>query len=135
MAGLGYAGLAPFYLLAALAWLPEPSLQLFAQRGFGVYSLVILAFLAGSLWGSANVRDGADKISRLLVSNLLAVLGAVVLMVAMPLAAALMLAALHLAQLGYETANAPASWYLSLRCRLTWFSMPAYAVLITAQLV
>lgn len=70
MVGLGNAGLTPFYLFAGLSWVPIASVQMLAQRGFVVYSMVILAFLAGSLWGSANVRDGADKTSRLLASNL-----------------------------------------------------------------
>jgi hypothetical protein len=134
MARLGHAGLAPFYLFAALAWLPDTSLQAFSERGFILYSLVILAFLAGSLWGSANVRDGSDKISRLLASNLLAVLGAVVVMLAAPLVAAIMLAVLHLAQLWYETSRPTSRWYLSLRRRLTWLSLPAYALLLGSQL-
>lgn len=134
MARLGSAGLTPFYLFAALAWLPDTSLQAFSERGFVLYSLVILAFLAGSLWGSANVRRGSDKINRLLASNLLAVLGAVVVMIAAPPVAALILLLLHLAQLWYETSSATSRWYLSLRRRLTWLSMPAYGLLLSSQL-
>lgn len=135
MVGLGHAGLTPFYVFAGLAWVPGASVQALAQRGFVVYSLVILAFLAGSLWGSANVRDGADKTSRLLTSNLLAVLGAGVVILATPPVAALFLAILHLAQLRYEIANAAPGWYLSLRKRLTWLSMPAYALFLVALLL
>ena len=134
MARMGYAGVTPFYLLAVLALLPNSSMQAFGLRGFVLYSLVILAFLAGSLWGSANVRYGSDKQIRLVVSNMLAVLGAVVVMVAAPLVAAPILAVFHLALLSYETANASSSWYLSLRRRLTWLSMPAYGLLATALL-
>lgn len=135
MVGLGNAGLTPFYLFAGLSWVPIVSVQMLAQRGFVVYSMVILAFLAGSLWGSANVRDGADKTSRLLTSNLLAVLGAGVVILATPLIAAIILAGLHLAQLRYEIANAAPGWYLALRQRLTWLSMPAYALFLAAMLL
>ena len=133
MVGLGHAGLTPFYFFAGLSWWPDPAIQSVARHGFAVYALVILVFLAGSLWGSANVREGADKISRLLVSNLLAVLGAAVLIIFDPLAAAACLLVLHLLQLWYETAQTEAGWYISLRKRLTCLSVPAYLLLALGQ--
>jgi Protein of unknown function (DUF3429) len=135
MTRLGYAGLTPFYLFAVLAWSPVAAYQALAQRGLVLYSLAILAFLAGSLWGSANVRDGADKVRRLVISNLLTVLGVLAVMFAGPLLALLLLAILHLGLLWYETSNRSSRWYLSLRRQLTWLSMPAYLGLAGAQLI
>ena len=135
MTRLGYAGLTPFYLFAALAWSPVAAHQALAQRGLVFYSLAILAFLAGSLWGSANVRDGADKVRRLITSNLLTVLGALAAIFADSLLALLLLATLHLGLLWYETSSPSSRWYLSLRRQLTWLSMPAYLGLASAQLI
>ena len=128
MTGLGLAGLTPFYLLAVLSLLPHPELQDIARRGFGIYSLAILCFLAGSLWGSANVRGEGDKIERLLVSNMITVLGATVLLLLNPLAMLLCMAALHLIQCQYELRRGAGGWYGSLRQRLTRSSLPSYCV-------
>ena len=134
MAALGYAGLTPFYGFAVLAWCSEPDVQQLALQGFTLYALAILSFLAGSLWGSANVRVGADKISRLLVSNLATVMGVAGLIVLSPTLAVAALALLHLGLLYYEVAHAVPSWYLQLRRRLTWCSMPAYLVFLGSEL-
>lgn len=133
MAALGYAGLTPFYGFAALAWFSGPGVQQLALQGFTLYALAILSFLAGSLWGSANVRVGPDKISRLLVSNIATVMGVAVLIVLSPILAVAALALLHLGLLYYEAAHAAGSWYLELRRRLTWCSMPAYLVFLGSQ--
>ncbi len=134
MARLGYAGLIPFYLFAVFAFSPLSYLQEYAPQSFVVYSLAILSFLAGSLWGSSNVRSGADKIHRLIASNAFTVAGAFAVIMAGPLVAAALLAALHLLLLGYEARSPSAAWYLSMRKRLTWLSMPAYVILAGSQI-
>ena len=134
MAVLGYAGLTPFYGFAALAWLLDPGAQQLARQGFTLYALAILSFLAGSLWGSANVRVGGDKTSRLLISNVVTLMGVMVLIVVNPVLAAALLALLHLGLLYYEISHSSAGWYLQLRRRLTWLSMPAYVMFLASQL-
>ena len=132
MVVLGFAGLAPCYGFAALACLQDPSMQQLARQGFTLYALAILSFLAGSLWGSANVRVGPDKTSRLLISNAVTVIGVSMLIVLSPMLAAALLALLHLFLLYYEIAHSTAGWYLRLRRQLTWCSMPSASLLASA---
>ena len=133
MVALGYAGLAPFYGFAGMTWVMDPGMQQWALQGFTLYSLAILSFLAGSMWGSANVRVGADKASRLLVSNVVTVMGVAMLISFSPILAAALLALLHLILLYYEIAHSSDGWYLQLRRRLTWLSMPAYLMFLLSQ--
>lgn len=117
--GLGYAGLLPFAAGAVGVWVFRGYPQALAQQGFLVYSLAILCFLAGTLWGSAPQSPVADAPPRLLVSNgvvLFAVLG---FLTAQPVVAALLLLVGHLAQLWYELNTTAVGWYRRLRRRLT----------------
>ena len=48
---LGYGGLIPFGLLAALLWLVQPDLQGFVATALATYAALIAAFLGGIHWG------------------------------------------------------------------------------------
>jgi uncharacterized membrane protein len=48
---LGYGGLIPFALLAALLWLVQPELQGFVAIALAAYAALIAAFLGGIHWG------------------------------------------------------------------------------------
>lgn len=48
---LGYAGLVPFFLLAALAWIPQAAVHDFSLQALGIYAAVILSFLGAVHWG------------------------------------------------------------------------------------
>jgi hypothetical protein len=48
---LGYGGLIPFALLAALLWLVTPDLQGFVATALAAYAALIAAFLGGIHWG------------------------------------------------------------------------------------
>jgi hypothetical protein len=48
---LGYGGLTPFVLLAALLWLVAPDLQGFVAIALACYAALIAAFLGGVHWG------------------------------------------------------------------------------------
>jgi uncharacterized membrane protein len=48
---LGYGGLTPFVMLAALLWLVAPNLQGFVAIALAAYSALIAAFLGGIHWG------------------------------------------------------------------------------------
>lgn len=65
MYALGYAGLIPFLAFTLGIWFFDNYLQAVSLRGFIVYSLAILCFLAGTLWGSAMRYPGRAKLLRL----------------------------------------------------------------------
>ena len=48
---LGYAGLTPFVLLAALMWLVDAELLPFVAIALGGYAAAIVSFLGGVHWG------------------------------------------------------------------------------------
>jgi hypothetical protein len=128
MSLLGHLGLLPFFFLAGLNCLPKGVWQDLGREGFPAYSLTILAFLAGTLWGSANCIPPPGKTRRLLVSNGLAVFAVAAVLFTPPWMAALLLLAGHLALLLFERRGAPRGWYLALRTRLTLFSVASYPV-------
>ena len=51
VARLGYAGLIPFVLLAALMWLVDDELLPFVAIALGGYAAAIVSFLGGVHWG------------------------------------------------------------------------------------
>ncbi|MFT5934364.1 MAG: putative membrane protein [Hydrogenophaga sp.] len=64
---LGYGGLIPFALLAALLWLVQPELQGFVAIALSTYAALIAAFLGGIHWGigwSAAVVGGIERSSQ-----------------------------------------------------------------------
>lgn len=48
---LGYGGLIPFAMLAAMLWLVQPGLQPFVAVALSAYGALIAAFLGGIHWG------------------------------------------------------------------------------------
>ena len=90
MLGLGYAGLLPFYGFLAGAWLLSDWPGAVSVQGFVIYSLGILCFLGGTLWGRVQTVE-EPLIARLLISN-----GVVLFAVAAVLTAKAWLAAVAL---------------------------------------
>tara|TARA_R110000787_G_scaffold22497_2_gene65293 strand:- start:389 stop:826 length:438 start_codon:yes stop_codon:yes gene_type:complete len=118
--GLGFAGVLPFLLFVLGIWFLRDYLRTLSQQGFVIYSLAILCFLAGSLWGTAMQRQGADKLLRLVVSNGIVVFAALSVLTAQAVIAAGLLALGYLATLWYERSSGSRSgWYASLRLQLT----------------
>ena len=135
---LGYAGLLPFVFFSGLAWSANADLRTWAAHGFIVYSLTILAFLAGTLWGSARSLPAEVKPGRLLVSNLMAVFGAAAAISGSVMVAIVLLALGHLGLLAYELClplRYRDPWYGRLRARLTACSAPCYLVLAASLVV
>ena len=117
---LGYSGLLPFAGFALGVWALDGYIQALSMQGFLVYSLAILCFLAGSLWGSASQYNEGIRSSRLLVSNGVVIFAVLGFLTAQPMIAVLLLMLGHLAQLWYELNTlARGSWYRTLRTRLT----------------
>lgn len=54
---LGYAGLLPFFLGAALVWLVHDELRPHVLAGLSAYAAVIVSFLGGIHWGAAFQRS------------------------------------------------------------------------------
>ncbi len=54
---LGYAGLIPFVVFAALIWMVSPDLQPFVALALTGYASSILAFLGGIHWGIGFKTD------------------------------------------------------------------------------
>lgn len=55
---LGYAGLVPFVLLAALMWLVDAELLPFVAIALGGYAATIVSFLGGVHWGIGFMTAG-----------------------------------------------------------------------------
>lgn len=56
---LGYAGLIPFILLAALMWLVDAELLPFVAIALGGYAAAIVSFLGGVHWGIGFMKGDA----------------------------------------------------------------------------
>lgn len=126
---LGYAGLLPFLGFAVGVWALQGYVQALSMQGFLVYSLAILCFLAGSLWGSAPQYAESARTPRLLVSNGVVIFAVLGFLTAQPLIASLLLMLGHLAQLWYELNTLPrGGWYRTLRTRLTLVAVIAHLV-------
>lgn len=120
MVMLGLAGLIPFAAAAVGVFLLDDLLLALAQRLFLTYSLAILCFLAGTLWGETLPEPDAGEGAVLLVSNGVVIFAVLAILTAQPVLAALLLLLGHLAQLWYErqSLRRPA-WYVRLRTGLT----------------
>jgi Protein of unknown function (DUF3429) len=57
---LGYAGLTPFVLLAALMWLVDAELLPFVAIALGGYAAAIVSFLGGVHWGIGFMKGEAS---------------------------------------------------------------------------
>lgn len=56
---LGYAGLIPFVLMAALMWLVDTELLPFVAIALSAYAAVIVSFLGGVHWGIGFMKGEA----------------------------------------------------------------------------
>jgi hypothetical protein len=127
LSALGFAGVLPFAISVAALWLTRGYAQALAQHAFVMYSLVILSFLAGSLWGNvlAELRSqpaswGRPALLRALISNGVALFAVGAVLTSQTFVAAMLLSIGYLAFLWYERAAVNwMSWYLRLRWRLT----------------
>ena len=68
MLALGYSGLLPFYGFLAGAWLLADWPGAVSVQGFVMYSLGILCFLGGTIWGRVQSVE-EPLMARLLISN------------------------------------------------------------------
>ena len=133
MLGLGYAGLLPFYGFLAGAWLLSDWPGALSVQGFVIYSLGILCFLGGTLWGRVQT-DEEPLIARLLISNGIVLFAVAAVLTAKAWLAAVALMGGYLALLWYERAaeNLPI-WYAAMRRNLTLGVVLAHGLFFTHQ--
>jgi len=85
-----------------------------------IYSLAILSFLGGAVWGYARTFPDGQQVTRLLVSNGIVVFAVCCLLTAQTTVAATSLLLGYLALLWFERAvDGREGWYPRMRWRLT----------------
>ena len=119
MVVLGYTGLVPFFGFCMGAWWLTDWPAALSRQGFIIYSLGILSFLGGTLWGRVQGLESAN-IARLLVSNGVVLFAVVAVLTAQAWLASVALMAGYLALLWYEReSEVLPEWYATMRLRLT----------------
>ncbi|MEK9927160.1 MAG: DUF3429 domain-containing protein [Halieaceae bacterium] len=118
--GLGFAGLLPFYAaVLGFAYLVDYPQSLSVQ-GFIIYSLAILCFLSGALWGQATQTVGREQILRRVISNGMVIFAVAAVLTAHAMLAAFLLMLGYLGLLWYERRLGDTEqWYGRLRFQLT----------------
>ena len=130
---LGYAGLLPFYAFLLGAWQLRDWPAAISVQGFVIYSLAILCFLAGTLWGRVQTIE-QPSISRLLVSNGLVLFAVAAVLTAKAWLAAVALMTGYLALLWFERgAERLPDWYATMRRNLTLGVVLAHGLFFAQQ--
>ena len=130
---LGYAGLLPFYGFLLGIWLLQDWPAAVSVQGFVVYSLAILSFLGGTLWGRVQSLE-KPMMARLLVSNGVVIFAVAAVLTAKAWLAAVALMCGYLALLWYErgTEVLP-QWYGVMRRNLTLGVVIVHGLFFTLQ--
>ena len=133
MLALGYAGLVPFYGFLVGSWLLQDWPAALSVQGFAIYSLGILSFLGGTLWGRVQ-RLEEPHTARLLVSNGVVLFAVAAVLTAQAWLAALALMVGYLALAWYERgAESLPQWYYRMRLCLTAGVVVAHVLFFAAQ--
>ena len=118
---LGYLGLIPFFILSSGCWFLDSSAGGLASNGFVLYSLGILCFLAGTLWGAAQSLPESARPWRLIVSNIFTVLAVISVWLVNILEASLFFMISYFCIYRYEASTQQSrGWYIELRAKLTF---------------
>ena len=126
---LGFLGLVPFYLFLLGFWLTEDYPRSVSVQGFVIYSLAILCFLSGVLWGSVKTLSPVEQPMRLFISNGLVVFAVASVLTAQAVMAAGLLMLGYLALLWYErNVDDTSGWYARMRWQLTAGVVLAHAL-------
>lgn len=133
---LGYAGLLPFLASACGVLLLHDYPAALSRQVFPLYSLAILCFLAGTLWGSAIQYPEQSRLLRLVVSNGIVIFAVLAVLTAQQVPATALLMLGYMATLWYERgSSANAGWYPVLRARLTWVAVGLHLVYIVGLII
>ena len=130
---LGYAGLLPFYGFLLGIWLLQDWPAAVSVQGFVIYSLAILSFLGGTLWGRVQSLDD-PMMPRLVVSNGVVIFAVAAVLTAKAWLASVALMCGYLALLWYErgTETLP-NWYGAMRRNLTVGVVIAHTLFFVLQ--
>ena len=127
--GLGRAGLLPFFAFALLTLLSD--YRAVAIVLFQSYGIAILAFLCGTLWGSAIETGQTIKIQRLVLSNALVLTVVAGWILLPPFANGLLQLILFWCIYLLEASHSKSGgWYLGYRLHLTIGVTPAYLLFL-----
>ena len=130
---LGYAGLLPFYGFLFGLWALDDWPAAVSVQGFVIYSLGILCFLGGTLWGRVQSLD-SPQIARLIISNGVVLFAVAAVLSAQAWLAAVALMAGYLALAWYEKgAETLPDWYHQMRQRLTAGVVAAHILFFVLQ--
>lgn len=133
MLALGYAGLVPFFGFCLGAWWLTGWPAALSRQGFVIYSLGILSFLGGTLWGRVQALEN-PSIIRLLVSNGVVLFAVAFVLMAQAWLASLALMLGYVALLWYERgAEVLTQWYRKMRYRLTAGVLFAHLLFLALQ--
>ena len=133
MLGLGYAGLLPFYGFLAGAWFLEDWPGAVSVQGFVIYSLGILCFLGGTIWGRVQ-SEHEPVVARLLISNGLVLFAVAAVLTAKAWLAAIALMSGYLELLWFERgAEILPDWYAAMRRNLTLGVVLAHGLFFAQQ--
>jgi hypothetical protein len=117
---LGALGLLPFVGMALGTLLLDDLLRALCLRGFLTYSLAILCFLSGTLWGETLPEPGAEQRATLLISNGIVLFAVLAMLTAQPFLAGLLLMLAFKALYWFESRRLQRPpWYQVMRWRLT----------------
>ena len=130
---LGYAGLLPFFLFCAGAWWLTDWPAALSRQGFVIYSLGILSFLGGTLWGRVQQLDDPNMM-KLMVSNGVVLFAVGAVLTAQAWLASMMLMAGYMALLWYEKGSETLpAWYGRMRYQLTAGVVLAHLLFLAMQ--
>jgi len=130
---LGYAGLLPFYGFLLGAWFLDNWPGAVSVQGFVIYSLGILSFLGGTLWGRVQFVE-EPVMARLLISNGVVLFAVAAVLTAKAWLAAVALMAGYLALLWFERgAESLPAWYATMRRNLTLGVVLAHGLFFAQQ--
>jgi cellulose synthase/poly-beta-1,6-N-acetylglucosamine synthase-like glycosyltransferase len=126
---LAYAGALPFWLLMLA---PETVAGFDTVSVFVSYGAIISSFMAGTLWGRAQIEQGDIVLMGL--SNVMALIAFVTVMMGLPLAALFVqltvFGLLLVADFKSLAQRKEHRWYLVLRMRVTLIVAVAYCVVL-----
>lgn len=130
---LGYAGLLPFFLFCAGAWWLTDWPAALSRQGFVIYSLGILSFLGGTLWGRVQQLDDPNMM-KLMVSNGVVLFAVGAVLTAQAWLASMMLMVGYMALLWYEKGSETLpAWYGRMRYHLTAGVVFAHLLFLAMQ--
>lgn len=133
---LGALGLVPFLGMALGTLLLDDLLRALCLRGFLLYSMAILCFLSGTLWGETLPAPARDQRATILISNGVVLFAVFAMLSAQPLLAALLLMLGFKTLYWYELRRLPRpAWYTLLRRRLTFGVVLSHLLFVGALLL